>query len=181
MKHLILSLFLTASLFFSANAQQQNTKYKASLGGEFLYALGSTAEAYNIGYGASLQGEYILTPKLNATLSGGYIIQTLNKLYKEIFLAWNNELGDLTFYPVKAGLKYNFNKNFYVAAEAGAAISKDKLARGNSFAYAGGGGAKFDISERSSLDFGLRVEEWALTSKDRLTFAGFRAAYVFGF
>lgn len=182
MKHVILSLFLIAGLFFSASAQQQqDAKYKVSLGGELMYALGSTAEAYNIGYGASVQGEYILTPKLNVTLSGGYIIQTLNKLYKEIFLPWNNTIGDKTFYPVKAGLKYNFNKALYAAAEGGAAFSKDKIARGTSFAYAAGLGTKFTISEKSSLDLGVRFEEWAVSSGDRLSFAGLRAAYVFGF
>ncbi|RYG16619.1 MAG: hypothetical protein EOO07_12900, partial [Chitinophagaceae bacterium] len=130
-----LSLFLLAGLFFSASAQQQDAKYKVSLGGELLYALGSTSEAYNIGYGASLQGEYALTPKLNVTLSGAYITQTLNKLYKEIFLPWNDSIGDKTFYVAKGGGKYSFYKNYYVSAEGGVAISKDKVARGNSFAY----------------------------------------------
>jgi hypothetical protein len=181
MKHIILSLFLITGLFFSASAQQQDAKYKVSLGGELLYALGSTAEAYNIGYGASIQGEYVLTPKLNATLSGGYVIQTLSKVYKEIFLPWDDTIGDKTFYPVKAGLKYNFYNSFYAAAEAGAAISKDKVARGNSFAYAAVIGTRFVISEKSSLDLGIRFEEWAVSSTDRLSFGGIRAAYVFGF
>lgn len=180
MKNIFLSLFLISGLFFSVNAQQE-AKYKASLGAELLYATGSTAEFYNIGYGASVQGEYKLSPKLDATLSGGYMVLTLNKLYKEIFEPWNNTLGDKTFYPVKAGLKYNFHKRYYGLAEGGASFSKDKVARGTSFAYAAGVGTSFVISTRSSLDLGLRYEEWAVTSSDRLSFAGIRAAYVFGF
>jgi hypothetical protein len=180
MKHL-LTLFFIVGLFFSASAQQQDSKYKVSVGGELMSALGSTAEFYNIGYGASAQGEYRLSPKLSATLSGAYIIQTLNKVYKEIFLPWSGPIGDKTFYVGKAGAKYNFYKRYYAAAEGGVAISKDKVARGNSFAYAAIVGTSFEISKKSSIDVGIRFEEWAVTSRDRLTFGGVRAAYVFGF
>ena len=180
MKHL-LSLFFIACLFFSANAQQQDAKYKVSAGGELMSALGSTAEFYNIGYGGSVQGEYILSPKLSVTLSGGYIIQTVNKLYKEIFLPWGVSIGDKTFYVAKAGGKYHFYKNYYAAAEGGVAISKDKVARGNSFAYAAVVGTSFEISKKSSIDVSVRFEEWAVSSRDRLSFGGLRAAYVFGF
>ena len=176
----ILSLFLIAGLFFSARAQQ-DTKFKVSVGGELMSALGSTAEFYDIGYGASLQGEYRFSPKLSATLSGGYMLQTLNKVYKEIFLPWNNTVDDKAFYVAKAGVKYHFYKNYYAAAEGGVAISKDKVARGNSFAYAGVVGTSFEISKRSSIDLSVRFEEWAVTSRDRLTFGGLRAAYVFAF
>ena len=177
----LLSLFLLAGLFFSASAQQQDTKYKVSVGGELMSALGSTAEFYNIGYGASLQGEYRLSSKLSATLSGGYILQTVNKLYKEIFLPWDVSIDDKTFYVAKVGGKYNFYKRYYAAAEGGVAISKDKVARGNSFAYAAVIGTSFEISKRSSIDVGIRFEEWAVSSRDRLSFGGLRAAYVFGF
>lgn len=180
MRYLV-SLFLIAGLFFSASAQQQEAKYKVSLGGEFLYAVGSTAEFYDIGYGGSVKGEYVITPKLSATVSGAYIIQRINKLYKEIFLPWGNVIGDKTFYVAKGGGKYTLYKNYYVAAEGGLAISKDKVARGNSFAYAAGVGTNFEISKKSSIDVGLRFEEWAVSSGDRLSFAGLRAAYVFGF
>ena len=180
MKHIV-SFILLAALFFSASAQEQDAKVKVSLGGELMSAFGSTAEFYNIGYGASIQGEYALSPKLSATLSGGYIVQTLNKVYKEIYLPWTNTLGDKTFYVAKAGAKYSFYKRYYAAAEGGVAISKDKVARGNSFAYAAVVGTSFEISKKSSIDLGLRFEEWAVTSKDRLSFLGLRAAYVFGF
>lgn len=181
MKHLILSLSLLAGLFFSASAQQQDSKYKVSLGGELLYALGNTAEFYNIGYGASVLGEYKLSPKLNITASGGYTIVSVSKLYKDIYSPWGIDYKDLVIYPAKAGLKYNFHKNFYAAAEAGAAISPDQDARETSFAYAGGLGAILPVSSKSSFDIGLRYESWALSASNSYSFAGLRAAYVFGF
>ncbi|SFG91154.1 outer membrane beta-barrel protein [Pedobacter insulae] len=180
MKKILLSFSLIAGLTLSVFAQQQNQKIKVGIGGEFLYALGSTAEFYNLGYGVSAQGEYLFSPKLSATLSGGYMVLTINKLFKEIYEEWDVKIDSKTFYPVKAGLKYNLNKTFYAAAEAGASISKDKTARGNSFAYAGGLGSSFEVSSKASLDFGLRYEEWAVSAKDRLSFIGFRAAYSFG-
>ncbi|MEJ5996138.1 hypothetical protein WG904_17045 [Pedobacter sp. Du54] len=177
----ILSLFFIAGLLLSANAQQLDSKYKVSLGGELLSAFGSTAEFYGMGYGGSLQAEYSLSSKLNVTLSGGYVSVEVSKRYKDIFTPWGYVPKNTVVYPAKAGLKYNFYKKYYAAAEGGMAISKDKGVRGNSFAYAGGVGTNFEISNKTSIDVGLRFEEWAVSSTDRLSFVGLRAAYVFGF
>ncbi len=182
MKKLVGSLALIIGLTFSVLAQDQTSKYKVSLGGEFLYPVGEQVmEYYSNGYGASLQVEYKLTPKLNVTASGGYISLSLSKLYKEIYTPWNVELSNKIFYPVKAGLKYNFYKSFYAAAEGGASISKDKAVRETSFAYAAGVGTNFVISAKSSIDLGVRYESWALNANNSYSFAGLRAAYVFGF
>lgn len=180
MKHIILSLTLITGLFFSANAQQ-DAKYKVSLGGEYLYTMGNVAEFYGMGYGASLQGEYKLLPKLSILASGGYMVLSVSKLYKDIYSPWGQKFSNTTIYPVKAGLKYNFYKSFYAAAEAGAAISPNKVARETSFAYAGGLGTSFVVSEKSSLDLGLRYEAWALSTKNTYSFVGIRAAYAFEF
>ena len=180
MKQIILSFSLIASLFFSARAQQ-NAKYKVSLGGEFLNAVGSTAEVYSMGYGGSLKGEYKLTPKLSTTLSVGYTTVETSKLYKAIFTPWGGNVNGFVVYPAKAGLKYKLHKFLYVAADAGAAFSADPLVRSHSFAYAGGVGSNFEISPKSSIDVGVRYEEWALSTRIRDSFAVVRAAYVFGF
>jgi len=181
MKKLILSLSLIAGLFFSAIAQQ-DPKYKVSVGAEFLYPLNGVSEFYSAGYGASLQGEYRLLPNLKATVSGGYISLEVNKLYKDIFNPWGVGLKSSNiFYPVKAGAKYYFNKSIYAAGELGATISKDQNARANSFAYAGGLGATFAVSPKSSLDLGVKYEAWALSASNTYSFVGLRAAYAFGF
>lgn len=182
MKKLVGFLSLALVLTFSASAQEQAHKYKVSVGGEFLYPLGGlAAEFYAGGYGASLQGEYKLTPKLNATVSGGYMSLAVSKLYKAIYLPWKVELSDQVFYPVKAGVKYSLHKSLYVAGEAGASISKNKSVRATSFVYAGGVGTAFNLSPKSSIDLGVRYEAWALNSNNTYSFAGIRAAYVFGF
>lgn len=179
MKQLILSLFLITVLSFSASAQQ-DAKYKVSLGLELLNPMGSSAEVYGLGYGASAKGEYRLTPKLGATLSVGYTMVPTSKLYKAIFTPWEGNVEDVVVYPAKAGLKYQLNKIFYIAAEAGAAVSRETT-RATTFAYAGGIGSSFEISSRGSIDLGLRYEEWAETAKSRDSFAALRIAYVFGF
>ncbi len=179
MKQIILSFFLITGLFLSANAQQ-DAKYKVSLGGEFLNPVGSSAEVYGVGYGASVKGEYKLTPKLAATLSLGYNMVTITKLYKAIFTPWGGNVEDVVVFPAKAGLKYQLNKIFYIAAEAGAAVSQEST-RKTSFAYAGGIGSSFEISSNAGIDLGLRYEEWAVTAKNRDSFAALRVAYVFGF
>ena len=181
MKHLILSFSLIAGILFSATAQEKSSKYKVSLGPEFLYPLGSTAEFYSSGYGASLQGQYKLSPKLSATLTAGYNSVATSKLYKAIFTPWGGNVSNTIVYPAKAGLKYIFHKNFYVVADAGAAISPKPLVRETSFAYSGGVGTSFEISSKSSIDVGIRYEEWALSTSNRYSFAVIRAAYVFGF
>lgn len=181
MKKIILSFLMTAVLGFSAFAQQHDQKIKVSIGAEYLHPFGDFTEYYSMGYGASLQGEYKVSPQLSATLSGGYTILAINKLYKGIYSPWGVDLKNSVFYPVKAGLKYDLHKHIYAAAEAGASISKDQNMRATSFAYAGGLGTKFEISSKSSIDLGLRYEAWSLNSNNTYSFVGIRAAYVFGF
>ena len=182
MKKLLGSLVLIISLSFSALAQDEGPKYKVSLGGEFLYVIGNAVEFHNVGYGASLQGEYKLSPKLNVTASGGYISLGVSKLYNDIYSPWlNGSVKSPILYPVKAGLKYKFHKKIYAAAEAGAAIAEPNAVRGTSFAYAGGLGTNFEVSSKSSIDVGIRYEGWSLNTNNTYSFVGLRAAYVFGF
>ncbi|RZK43015.1 MAG: hypothetical protein EOO90_05000 [Pedobacter sp.] len=179
MKKLILSFALVTGLALSSFAQ--DSKYKLSLGGELLGAIGDATEFYSIGYGGSFQAEYKLNEKLNLTASGAYVMLSVSQRYKDIYSPWGVEVENSTFYPVKAGLKYSVYKNIYLAGEAGASISKDKLVRETSFAYSGGVGTSLPISKRSALDLGLRYEAWSLNSSNTYSFVGLRAAYAFGF
>ena len=181
MKQLLLSLFLITGLFFSAAAQQQDVKYKVSIGGEYLTAAGASAEYLGSGYGASIQGEYNLLPKLNVTVSAAYLSLGVAKLYKEIYEPWyETKFSNAVYYPVKAGAKYFFYKNFYAAAEGGASITKVE-GKSTLFIYTGALGSTFKISPKSSLDLAVRYETWALSVNARDTFLGIRAAYAFGF
>ncbi len=181
MKQFLLSFSLLACLSFCAVAQQQDSKIKLSVGGEYLIAVGNSAEYLGAGYGASLQGEYTILPKLNLTASAAYISLAASKLYKEIYEPWYGaKIPNSVYYPVKAGAKYYLHKNFYAAAEAGASITTEE-GRETSFAYAGGIGGSFAISAKSSIDIGVRYETWALSINSKDTFVGVRAAYRFGF
>lgn len=175
MKHFLFLLGLVLS--FNA-AKAQKSDIRLGLGIDVLNPIGSTGEVYSMGYGAFVKGEYLLSENLAATLSGGYTTLQLSNLYKSIFTPWGVELKDIKVYPAKAGLKYNLSKVFHIAAEAGMAFSADQTVRGNSFAYAGGVGANFALSARSSFSADVRFEEWALTAKSRDSFGVLRLAYT---
>lgn len=176
MKKFLLSIVLFAGLGLSANAQKEGAVNKISIGAEFVYPLELLEASYKIGYGASVQGEYNVWSRLNLTASAGY----LSLAFNDVNIAYLEKVGlptsNATFYPVKAGAKYYYGK-FYAAAEIGGTFSADKA--GTSLAYAGGLGTSFSIAPKSSLDFGLRYEEWNLNG--RYPFVGLRAAYSFGF
>jgi hypothetical protein len=180
MKKILLMFSLLAGLTFTAIAQQQDSKYKVSIGGEYLIPAGSTAEYNGNSIGASIQGEYKLLPKLSVTASAGYMQISYSKLFKEIWKPWLGDLSASTFYPVKGGAKYFVLKNVYAMGEAGAAITTEKD-RSTSFAYAGGLGTAINFSKKSSIDVSARYETWALSSSSKSTFIGIRAAYAFGF
>lgn len=187
MKKILLSFSLLAGLTFSTLAQQsaltlqQDPKIKVSIGGEYLYAIGNSAEYLNAGYGASIQGEYMVLPKFKVTASAAFVSLSPSKLYREIYEPWyGSKIPNSVYYPVKAGAKYYFLENFYAAAEAGATITTEEN-RTTSFVYVGGLGSSFEVSSKSSIDVGLRYETWALSAKSKDTFVGLRAAYCFGF
>ncbi|RZK57480.1 MAG: hypothetical protein EOO91_10075 [Pedobacter sp.] len=172
MKKLLLSLALVAGLGLAANAQTEGAVKKLSIGAE----VGIPTEGSNeLLVGGSLQFEQPIAKSLNFTLSAGYIADMITGDAKDVLKA----LGAKTSYgfiPLKAGAKYYFGGNFYAAGEVGAAISTvDGI--GTSFAYAPTLGASFSVADKSSLDFGIRYENWSKASSG---FIGLRAAYTFG-
>ena len=82
------------------------------------------------------------------------------------------------YVPLKAGAKYYFGGNFYAAGEAGAIFSTE-TGGGVHLALAPTLGASFSVADKSSLDFGLRYENWSGNGNSS-GFIGLRAAYAFG-
>jgi opacity protein-like surface antigen len=175
MKKLLLSFALVAGLTYAASAQTEGAVRKLSIGAEFGLPTQSGSDELLIG--GSLMFEQPIAKSLNLTLSAGYISDMITGDSKDIL----QSLGIKTsfgFVPLKAGAKYYFGKNFYGAAEAGAAISTEEGV-GTAFAFGPTLGASFSVSDKSSLDFGVRYENWSKDGNNS-GFIGLRAAFAFG-
>ena len=175
MKKLILSLALITGLTYAASAQTEGAVRKLSVGAEF--GLPTEKNSDEILVGGSLQFEQPVAKSLNVTVSAGYLSDMYTGDAKDALKAagFKTSYG---FVPLKAGAKFYFGGNFYGAGEVGAAIGTDD-GTGTALILAPTLGASFSVADKSSLDFGLRYENW---SKDGNStgFIGLRAAFAFG-
>lgn len=182
MKKLILSFAVVMGLAFTAKAQTEGAVNKISIGGDFLYpTTGLLSDSYNLGYGASVEGEYHIWKKLNITLSASYLTMAYKQ---EVIDAYPDGLDNDVYYPIKLGGKYYFEK-FYVSANSGIALSVSDD-RNSVFIYSAGVGKAFSVAPKSNIDFGLTFRGWTSyissnnTKPSTSTFVGLRAAYSFG-
>ena len=99
---------LTLSTVFFANAQ--NTKLRAGLS----INPGATIGRYGTDFvaGGELSLYKTITPRLEASFSGGYT---------HFFSGHETEKGKLI--PIKAGVRYALNSDFYLGVQAGVALS----------------------------------------------------------
>ncbi|MES2448542.1 MAG: hypothetical protein V4546_15245 [Bacteroidota bacterium] len=176
MKKLLLSLALVAGLGFAASAQTEGAVRKLSVGADFGFPTGSNSEN-QLYVGGSLQFEQPVAKALNLTLSAGYLANMVTGNPKDILEAAGLPTS-FGYIPLKAGAKYYFGGNFYGAGEVGAAISTED-GIGTSFILAPTLGTSFSVSDKSSLDFGVRYENWSRDGGSR-GFIGLRAAFAFG-
>lgn len=176
MKKLLLSLALVAGLGFAANAQTEGAVRKLSIGAEFGLPVGDNSKD-NLIAGGSLQFEQPVAKSLNLTISAGYLSNFLTGDTKTLVKAagFPTSTGAI---PLKAGAKYYFGGNFYGAGELGAAISTED-GGSTAFVVAPTLGASFSVSDKSSLDFGVRYENWSKNGGSA-GFIGLRAAFAFG-
>ncbi|MDQ7949297.1 MAG: hypothetical protein REI78_10290 [Pedobacter sp.] len=174
MKKLVLSFALIAGLAFAASAQTEGAVRKLSVGAEFGIPTEGSDELL---FGGSLQFEQPIAKSFNLTLSAGYIADMITGDSKDILKAagFKTSYG---FVPLKGGAKYYFAKNFYGAAELGAAISTEN-GGGTAFAFGPTLGASFAVADKSNLDFGVRYENWSRNGASS-GFIGLRAAFSFG-
>jgi hypothetical protein len=83
--------------------------------------------------------------------------------------------GAAGFIPLKAGLKYYFNKGVYAEGEAGTAIETN-YGKQSSFAFSIGPGFIVPAGDKNGVDISLRYEDWA----NQLRQTAIRIAYRFG-
>src|SRR5579864_4969586 len=73
---------------------------------------------YNVGTGLSVKGELPIVTPVSLTLTAGFTAM----FYKSNLFNSSRTPGTAGFIPLKAGIKYYFNKGVYAEGEAGAAI-----------------------------------------------------------
>lgn len=169
-------LAIVAGINFLANAQTERAIRKLSLGADFGVPVGDFSKD-RILVGGSLSYEHPIAPSLSLTGSVGFLAKNITGDTRTEFKAsgWPTSISNI---PIKAGVKYYFGRYFYASGELGAAITTSS-GGGEGFVYAAGIGASLPVFKKSSLDLGLRFENWSYgAGTDR--FVALRAAYSFG-
>lgn len=171
-------LVLAAILFLWVNAKAQ-TSSNISIGAEFGLPSGNFVSLSGIGLGASAKADFPVSSQIALTVNAGF----MNFFGKRNQLI---NLRDLTFIPLKGGVKYQ-NQSFYAEAQVGAGLSINS--QRNVFIWSPGIGNQFKLSGSNKLDIGIRYEAWAgknetnilgINNSSSKGFAGIRVAYVFG-
>ncbi len=184
MKRLILTTAIVGILgFSSAYAQKKDPAMSGSklgIGAEFAFPTGNSGDAYDFGYGGSLQFQKPIANSLNFTASAGYLnFKGKEYAYGPVTVA----AKDFSAVPLKAGLRYFVAENVYLGGELGAAIGTSDGA-GTAFAYAPSVGVEFPVSNKGSIDLGARYEGWSNKTNNSYlpvkNFVGLRLAYNFG-
>lgn len=190
MKKLILSLaVITAAI--SANAQAKTSsskmdqKLRFSLGAELAAPLGDFKKISSVGFGGTLQMDYLVDPALALTLNSGYI-NFNGKNVSTSFTAGNppvtttitTKYPGFGFIPVLGGIKYNFTPQFYGSAQLGVSFSTAKNG-GSNFTYAPGVGYKFTDNFDALLKYTGYSVKSGLGGSNSLNTLGLRIAYTF--
>ena len=162
-----LKIFSLLLLFvFTAKAQ----RYNMVIGPEISIPSGNSSNRSAIGYGGYLKGEIGLNEKFSLTGSGA-VVSFLGKRF------FGQRQPTLSYAPVKAGLKYYTESNFYFEGQVGASFP---LNAGRKATFAWSPGAGTFIKSRNTgnqLDFGLRYEGW--THDSTFSFFSLRVGYSF--
>ncbi|MFC4141446.1 hypothetical protein [Pedobacter mendelii] len=164
-------------LFLSIFAKAQNAKI--GLGADAGFPSGNFSGVSSIGVGASLKAEFPIASEFAITVNGGFI----NFFGKRNYLL---NIQDLTYAPVKGGLKYNISETFYAEGQLGAALSLNNKQK-TLFAWSPGLGNLFKLSGKNMIDLSIRYEGWTgknenlifLNTSNTKGFLGIRFAYVF--
>ena len=163
------SLMIAILLLF-AKADAQIREAKLGIGADFGFPMTGFTEDAEYGVGGSLFYQQPAATNLNITVNVGYLRfngkQTIGTLrYRQSFI------------PVKAGARYFLGDYLYGGAEIGAILPATS-GQNTAFAYGPNLGAEFPVSDKGSIDIGLRYESW-LRNNGNVSFLGLRAGFNF--
>lgn len=175
-----LKLIVAVSLFFtSLSVKAQNTS-SIGIGAEFGLPSGNFSGLSAIGLGLSAKVDFSISNDIGLSLNGGFMN----------FFGRSNRLinaQDLTYIPLKGGLKYKFSESFYAEGQLGAALPLNDGQK-TLFIWSPGLGNLFNLPGNNQLDLGIRYEAWTgknqnmpnLNFSNSKGFVGVRFAYIFG-
>ena len=163
----IFSLLLLVVL--SAKAQRSNIV----IGPEINLPSGNSTNQSAVGFGGYLKAELGLSEKFSITGSGG-LTSFLGKRFM------GQRASTLSYLPIKAGLKYYTESNFYFEGQLGATLPFNRTGK-TGFAWSPGAGTFLKSrNSNNQLDIGLRYEGWSgLNSNTTFSFFSLRAGYAF--
>jgi hypothetical protein len=161
-------LLLLLCLFCICKTYAQTSTSKAISAG-FELAIPSNG-VYNVGTGFSVKGELPIVAPVSLTLTAGFTAM----FYKSNLFNSSRTPGAAGFIPLKAGIKYYFNKGVYAEGEAGTALETN-YEKQSVFAFSIGPGFIVPAGENSGVDISFRYENWA----NKLSQTAIRIAYRF--
>ena len=168
----ILALFICFIIFTPGDSFGQRSESKLGIGIDFAFPQSNFGTNANYGVGPSLLFQSPLNRNLNFTANLGYLRFNGESMF-------NNVKYREGFIPIKAGLRYYLPSYLYVSGEAGVSISSaNGGGSGTAFTYGPTLGAEFPVSDKGSVDVGIRYEGWARSGGTR-SFIGLRAGYNF--
>jgi hypothetical protein len=154
---------LLAILFFigiatNAPAQSNNIR-KFGISADVGMATGVMSTRYPSTFGISVYYQLPVATNVAVIATAGYA-SFIGSDYDD-YTGEKTPYGSYDAFPIKAGIKYYFNKRFYTEGQLGAAFGTQPEAK-PAFAYAPGIGIEFD----SGFGFGIRYEAWVIKRRN---------------
>jgi hypothetical protein len=166
MKKILLALLILGGTAFATFAQSKDGG-KFSIGFEAGLPVGDAHNVYSSVFGGSLKYELPIAESTFFTLSAGYNSFQVKSELKD--LGFEKSDGAI---PLKAGIKYYFDRGFFAEGQLGASFSTQS-GGGTAFVYAPGIGYTFD----GGFEAGVRYEGWS--HNGTISQVGLRLAYRF--
>ena len=138
-------------LFAKANAQMRESTL--GIGVELGFPMASFGDDARYGLGGSLLYQQPMAEHLNLTVNVGYLRFNGNQTF-------GNLRYRQSFLPVKAGVRYFVGSYLYGGAEIGAILPATS-GESTAFAYGPNLGLEVPVSDKGSIDVGLRFERWS--------------------
>ena len=142
------SLAQTAAPVAAASPTSGGSKF--SIGAEGGLPVGAASDGYSTVIGGSIKYEAPTSSRTYFTLSAGYNAFLLKSEFKGIGIPSSSG-----FVPVKAGLKYYSEGNFFIEGQLGIVFSTES-GGGHAFIYSPGVGYSFN----GGFEAGVRYEAW---------------------
>ncbi|HTE01206.1 MAG TPA: hypothetical protein VK668_18095 [Mucilaginibacter sp.] len=177
MKRILFTLAVIGATALSSTAQTTTTTTTAaspatggakfSIGAEAGLPLGDASEVFSTVIGGSLKLELPTGTNTFFTLSAGYSAYLTKSEFKDL-----GAPGSTGFVPIKAGIKYYSDGNFFLEGQAGIVFSTES-GGGHLFVYSPGIGYSFI----GGFEVGVRYEAW--TNNGTTGQVGLRLGYRF--